>query len=56
MKTNDLDWIIQDNEELNCYLENVTNEQFVADVKALIAKSADKQVLKEAIKKLQELI
>ena len=54
---NDLKWIIENgDEEIDYYLENVTKEQFKADVKELIKKQADKQVIKEAIKRLEQLL
>ena len=54
---NDLKWIIENgNEEIEYYLEKVTKEQFKADVKELIKKQSDKQVIKEAIKRLEQLL
>jgi len=54
---NDLKWIIENgDEEIEYYLENVTKEQFVADVKELMKKQTDKSAIEEAIKRLQELL
>ena len=54
---NDLKWIIENgDEEIECYLENVTKKQFKADVKELIKKQADKQAIKETIKRLEQLL
>ena len=56
-KVNDLLWIIEQSvEELDYYLSDVTKEQFKIDVKALAKKCSDKQVVKDAIKKLEELL
>ena len=57
MKTNDLIWIIeQPDEELDFYLEDVTREQFRLDVKELMKKLSDKEAIREAIKRLSELL
>jgi len=54
---NDLRLIIENGyEEVEYYLESVSKEQFVADVKELMKKQADKGVIEQAIKKLQELL
>lgn len=56
-RTNDLLWIInQDDEEIDFYLSDVTKEQFKQDVKALFKKINDKEPIKEAIKRLSELL
>jgi hypothetical protein len=57
MHENDLKWVIeQGSDEVDYYLENVTTVQFIQDVKALLKKQADKSAIKDAIKKLEELI
>lgn len=48
--------IYEDRDIINVYLEEVTAEQFIEDVKNLIKNSHEKEVIKQAIKKLQELI
>ena len=54
---NDLKWIIENGDaEIEYYLENVTKEQFIADVKELMKKQTNKAAIKEAINKLQELL
>jgi hypothetical protein len=53
---NDLKWIIESDEEIDFYLENVTKDQFIADVKELIRKQSDKGAIKEAIEQLQQLL
>lgn len=56
-KTTDLLWIIQqDDSEIDFYLGDVTNEQFRKDVKALMARINDKEPIREAIKRLSELL
>jgi hypothetical protein len=56
--TNDLSWIVEHQEEgeVEDYLSEVTADQFVIDVKALIRKNADKSAISDAIKRLQELL
>jgi hypothetical protein len=57
MKMNDLELIIyKSDEEINFYLEEVTAKQFKADVIEILKKQADKQVIKEAIKRLEQLL
>jgi len=57
MHENDLKFIIeQGSDEVDYYLENVTTVQFIQDVKAILKKQADKSAIKDAIKKLEELI
>ena len=57
MANNDLKWIIENTpDEVDYYLETVTNEQFVLDVKKLIVKSTNTDVVRETIKKLEELL
>jgi hypothetical protein len=54
---NDLLWIIeQSNEEIDFYLSDVTNEQFIKDVKELMKRINDKEPIREAIKRLSELL
>ena len=54
---NDIKWIINNgNEEIEYYLENVTKEQFVLDVKELIKRQSSKDAIKEATSRLQELL
>lgn len=54
---NDLKWIIESGtDEIDFYLGEVTSEQFIADVKELIKRKADKSAIEEAIKRLQELL
>ena len=56
-KTNDLLWIIEQNdEEIDFYLSDVTKEQFKKDVKALMKRINDKEPIREAIKRLSELV
>jgi hypothetical protein len=56
-KTNDLLCIIERNdEELDYYLSDVTKEQFRKDVKALMKRINDKEPIREAIKRLMELV
>lgn len=56
--SNDLLWIIEqpDDDELEYYLSNVTIEQFKKDIKALMKKIGDKEPIREAIKRLSELL
>ena len=56
-KTTDLLWVIEQDEfEIEWYLGDVTNEQFKKDVKALMARINDKEPIREAIKRLSELL
>lgn len=56
-KTNDLLWIIKQNdEEIDYYLSDVTKEQFKKDVKELMKRINDKEPIREAIKRLSELV
>lgn len=56
-KTNDLLWIIEQNDdEIDFYLSDVTKEQFRKDVKALMKRINDKEPIREAIKRLSELV
>ena len=57
-EVNDLLWIIEqpDDDELEYYLSNVTIEQFKKDIKALMKKIGDKEPIREAIKRLSELL
>lgn len=56
-KTNDLLWVIEQNdEEIDFYLSDVTKEQFKKDVKALMKRINDKEPIREAIKRLSELV
>lgn len=40
---NDLVWVVQSEEEVDYYLENVTTKQFIEDVKSLVHKSNNTQ-------------
>ena len=54
---NDLLKIIEAGEvEIDLYLGDVSKEQFVEDVRALVSKVSDKGAIKIAIEKLNELI
>lgn len=56
-KLTDLLWLIeQDDDEIDWYLTNVKNEEFKADVKELMKNIDDKEPIKEAIKRLSELL
>ena len=56
-KTNDILWVIEQNdEEIDYYLSDVTKEQFKKDVKALMKRINDKEPIREAIKRLSELL
>jgi len=54
--TNLLELIFKDNETISNYLEDVAVEQFIVDVKNLLKNNNDKQIIEEAIKKLQALL
>lgn len=50
-------WLIkQDDDEIDWYLTNVNNQEFKADVKELMKNIDDKEPIKEAIKRLSELL
>ena len=56
-KVNDLLCIIEQNDdEIDFYLSDVTKKQFKNDVKALLKRVNDKEAIKEAIKRLSELL
>lgn len=48
--------IHEDRDIIDVYLSETTTEQFIEDVKNLIKNSHEKEIIKQAIKKLQELI
>ena len=55
--TNDLLWIIEQTDDaLDYYLSDVSKEQFRKDVKALMKRINDKEPIREAIKRLNELL
>lgn len=54
--TNLIDLITKNKEEISCYLEDVPVEEFIKDVKTLIKNTGDKETIKIAIKKLEELL
>lgn len=56
MKTNLFDLIQEHRDVIDSYLENVTPEDFINDVKALMNLNVNKTVIVEAIAKLQLLI
>ena len=51
-----LDLIEKSNEEISCYLEDVSVEQFKKDVLDLAKMNTDKQVISEMIKKLRAML
>jgi hypothetical protein len=55
-ETNLLELITKDKETISSYLGDVATEQFIEDVKNLLKINTDKQVIEQAIKKLQALI
>lgn len=56
-KTNDLLWIIKQNdEEIDFYLSDVKKDQFKKDVQALMKKINNKEPIREAIRRLNELL
>lgn len=56
-KPNDLLKIIEAGDlEIDFYLSEVSKEQFVKDVKALVSKVSDKGAIQLAIDKLNELL
>ena len=55
-ETNLLELITKDKETISSYLGDVATEQFVEDVKNLLKNSTDKQVIEQAIQKLQALL
>jgi hypothetical protein len=56
-ETNDLLLIIEkSNEEIDFYLSDVSQEQFKEDVMALMKKVNDKEPIRQAIKRLSELL
>lgn len=57
MHKNDLKWIIDNGkDEVDYYLENVTSEQFITDVRELMKLNTTKTVIQEAISNLQKYI
>jgi hypothetical protein len=48
--------INEDDESIGIYLDLVTIDKFKADVKELIKNCNEKELIKQAIKKLQEFI
>lgn len=56
MKTNLLELVAKGREEIGIYLEDVTINDFIWDVRELAKKKADKEAIKIAINKLQELL
>lgn len=56
MKTNILELITKDKQEISSYLGDVSVEDFIQDIKDLVKNSADKGAIKIAIDKLQELL
>lgn len=57
MYKNDLKWVIDNgNDEVDYYLENVTTEQFINDVRELMKKNTTKTVIQEAISNLQKYL
>jgi len=51
-----LDVVEKSNEEISCYLEDVSVEQFKKDVLELAKMNTDKQLISEIIKKLQAML
>ena len=56
MKTNLFELIQLHRDAIDSYLGNVTPEDFIVDVKALMELNIDKAVIAEAITKLQLLL
>ena len=56
MKTNLFELIQEHRDVIDSYLGNVTPEDFINDVKALMELNIDKAVIAEAITKLQLLL
>lgn len=56
MKTNLLELITKDKEQISSYLADVATEDFIEDVKNLAKSAADKEAIKLAIKSLQNLL
>jgi hypothetical protein len=54
--TNLLNLITKDNEEIDSYLGSVSPKQFVLDVKSIIGANLDKELIKDAIQKLEEFL
>lgn len=55
-KTNLLNLIKEDKSVINNYLTHVEVTDFISDVKSLINHVADKNAIKESIKKLNQII
>ncbi len=55
-KTNLLDLIEKDEDEISNYLGGVEILEFISDVKSLVSASSDKEAIKMAIEKLQQLL
>jgi hypothetical protein len=56
-QANDLKWIIENGEgEIDYYLSTVSQDQFIYDVKTLIKRQTDKDVIKRAIQSLKEYL
>ena len=54
---NDLMWVIDNGEnEIDYYLENVTSEQFAKDVREILKKSIDKELVKNIINDLNKYL
>jgi hypothetical protein len=51
-----LELIEKDQETISNYLEDVSVEQFIEDVKTLLRNSSDKVIIEQAIKRLQSLL
>ena len=54
--TNLLELISKDDATISGYLGDVDTQQFVKDVKSLLKNSTEKQVIEQAIEKLQALL
>jgi hypothetical protein len=54
--TNLFDLINRPNDEIDSYLGSVSPKQFIVDVKQLIGKNINKDVIEETIQKLKTLI
>lgn len=51
-----LDVIQLSDEQISNYLEDVSVDQFKADVLSLATKNVDKEIVKQTIEKLQQLL
>lgn len=55
-ETNLLDLIQKDEQTISGYLGDVDTQQFVRDVQSLLKNSTEKQIIEQAIEKLQALL